>query len=523
VNKKFDLVLKNGFIIDGTGCPGYYSDIGISGDRIYTISTGLYGKEEISAEGLIITPGFIDIHTHSEQSLLCNSRAESKITQGVTLEVLGNCGSSSAPVPPKLISRIEKTLWRDYEIKLNWSTVADYIAKLSEKGVALNYYFLVGHSNLRYLVDALGENITKSQLSEMQMILRSILRSREAGGLSTGLIYPPSCFASTEELIALARVLAEEDALYTSHIRDEGDKLESAIEEAITIGREGGVVVEISHLKASGKRNWGKVEKAISCILEARKEGVKVFADAYPYLAGATGLSAVLPKEVFNEGKEVAKQRLKEDREKLISYLNPRDDWEGIIVSEVSRRDWQGRSIKELAYDMGKTPQEFVIDLLLEEDLEVGAIFFSMCQEDVDRVITTSFVSIGSDSVTSSPTGILSKSRPHPRTYGTFPKFFNYYVKEKKLLTLQEAVRKVTSMPAYVLGLKERGKVEEGYFADLTVFSLDNLKDTATYSNPHSFSIGIEWVLVNGIPVIANGKFTDKLPGREVKREKAFK
>lgn len=527
----FDLVVKNGIVVDGTGNPWFEAEVGIKDGRISDIGelSSSESKRVLDAKGLVVAPGFIDMHAHSDFSLLINPLAESKVRQGVTTEVIGNCGSSAAPLNDFLKEEIKETypVLEEAKLKLDWSSMDEYLKRLERNGIALNVAPLVGNGNIRALV--MEYDSRRSSGSELEKMEEVLAETMEEGavGLSSGLIYPPSCYADTKELIELCKVVAKYGGIYTSHIRGEGETLIDSVKEAIEIGKKAGVPVEISHHKASGKSNWGKVKQTLKMIDEARSIGVDVTCDVYPYLAGSTGLDALLPAHAWEGGIEKLVEKLKNRkiRKRLRremkggqSNLSIADGWDTIMIAYCKgNREYEGKTIAEIAEQKRIDPFDFVFDLLIEEKASVAIVLFTMCERDMRAVLRHSVSMIGSDSSAAAPYGVLGKGKPHPRTYGTFPRVLGEYVRRKKLLTLENAIRKMTSFPAQKLRLKNRGLLRKGMWADITVFNPEKIIDKATYASPHQYPAGIKYVIVNGKIVIANGKHTRELPGKALR------
>jgi len=530
-----DLAIKNGRIVDGTGNPWFKGDVGIADGRIVKI--GNLDTEEsvrvIDAKGLVVAPGFIDMHSHSDLSPLINPRTESKVRQGITTEVVGNCGVSGAPLNDFLKEEFMKTtpILEEAGLKLDWSTMSEYLCRLDEKKIAINIVSLVGNGNVRTMVmnyDA--RKPTKKELEEMRKVLAKALEEG-AFGLSSGLIYPPSCYADTSELTELCKVVAQYGGIYTSHIRGEEEKLIDSVKEAIKIGEKARVPVEISHHKAAGKTNWGKVKRTLRMMEKARERGVDVTCDVYPYLAGSTGLDAMLPPYVYEGGVEKLVERLKDEktRQRLRQEMTEgiggwashliAGGWDAIMIAYCKGHpEFEGKTILEITQQKGVDPFDFVFDLLIEEKASVSIVHFLMCEKDVRTVLKHPVSMIGSDSSAWAPYGVLAKGKPHPRSYGTFPRILGRYVREEDLLTLENVVRKMTSLPAQKLRLRDRGLVREGMWADITVFDPKSVTDKATYSEPHQYPTGIEYVIVNGKVVIENGEHTGELPGQALRR-----
>jgi len=530
----FDLIVKNGRVVDGSGNPWFGADIGVKNGRISEIGDlhPRESREVLDAKGLTVSPGFIDMHSHSDLSLLINPLAESKIRQGITTEVIGNCGFSAAPLNDFLKEEIRKTtpVLEEARLDLDWLTVKEYLGRLEKKGVSVNVASLVGHGNTRAMVmEYDARKPTKAELEEMKAVLTRALEDG-AFGLSSGLIYPPGCYANTKELVELGRVVAQYGGFYASHIRDAEERLKDAVREAVEIGEKAGIPVEVSHHKAAGKRSWGRVKQTLKMIDEARNRGVDVTCDVYPYLAGSTGLDALLPPHSWEGGVEKLVERLKDPKTRRRlrremeegledwSSLLRAGGWDATMIAYCKgHRDYEGRTVSEVAKLKEADPFDFVFDLLIEEKASVGVVLFLMCEKDLRTVLKHPVSMIGSDSSAHAPYGVLGKGKPHPRTYGTFPRVLGEYVRRTGVLTLENAVRKMTSLPAQKLRLRDRGLIREGMWADITVFDPKKVVDKATYSTPHKYAVGIEYVLVNGKVVIDHGEHTGTLPGQALR------
>ncbi len=460
------------------------------------------------------------MHSHGELSVIVNPLASSKIYQGITTEVVGNCGSSLAPICNNKVEAKIKRRVRKYGVDLEWGSMGEYLSYVVDKGSAVNLVNLVGHGILRQAV--IGSERRSASLVEIEKMQRLLEDSLKEGafGLSTGLMYPPSSYATTEELIELAKVVKDYDGIYASHLRDEGDYLLEAVKEAIRIGRDSEVKVEISHHKVAGKNNWGKIEDSLELIRKAREEGIDVNCDFYPYLALSTDLSLLLPSQIFGGSIDRIKRRIRTNRKQLITYLNQErvkhDGWDKIIITETNKhKEYEGLAIVEIAIKENRSPAEVVLDLLLNDRLDVAMIQFAMAEDDLLKVLKSEFSMVGTDAISRVKDGLLDSSHCHPRTYGTFPKIINRYVKSG-VLSLEEAIKKMTSLPAEKLGIK-RGKIKEGYFADLVIFDLDKIKDRATYENPHQYSVGFEYIIINGKVILEDGKQLARLNGEVIR------
>jgi len=532
-----DYLIRGGYIIDGSGGDPVEANIGIKGDKIAFIGRAkpvpaapdlIRGKERvdarevIDARGLIVSPGFIDTHAHSEFTILADGRCEGKLSQGVTTEINGNCGLSVAPLYGEALEEKEVEL-KELDIRERWSTLGEYLSLLENKGIAINFATLCGHGNIRASVMGYKNRTPdKGDMLEMKRLFYEALREG-ARGLSTGLVYPPGVYSNTEELIELCSELRtlNPEPIYASHIRSEGDGLIEAMEEAIMVGRKTGVGVHISHIKTSGQDNWWKIDKAIELMEGARDEGVRLTCDRYPYIAGSTDLDAILPSWIYEGGRDEEIKRLNDPniRIELKSLLSSKDSdyWQGIYISSVTKDEnrWmEGRDIFGISQRMGNLPQDAVLDILIDEGLRVGAIFFSMNEENLERFLSLPYLMIGSDSSARSFSGPTRKGKPHPRGFGTFPRFIGRYVRDKAILTLPEAIRRITQLPAMTFGLRDRGLIKEGFYADIVIFNHDRATDRATFDDPYQMADGIEYVFVNGRLAFKEGKPTGHLSGR---------
>ncbi|HXM18129.1 MAG TPA: D-aminoacylase [Candidatus Tumulicola sp.] len=523
-----DVVLEGGTIVDGTGKPGFVADVAIAGDRIACIGScrGLDSALRVACAGLVVAPGFIDAHGHSDERLLAVPLAESKIRQGITTEIGGNCGSSPAPLSAPMHDARRERFGRRYGIEVAWSDFAGFFSALERSGSALNFACLVGLGVVR---EAIGADapapLTPEQLEAATRLVRAAC-DEGAAGVSSGLIYPPGSFADTAELIALAGAAVQSNApLYATHLRSEGDEMLEAVDEALEVGRRAEVAVQISHHKAAGKRNWGKVHDSLARIERARGSGVDVALDQYPYKASSTTLAAVLPADVNVGGPAAVAARLLDPPYAALVVarleLEYAGRWSDIYVSEAAsekNRSLEGMSLDDVGRRTGRSAAAAAVALLAEEGLEVSAIFFSMCEDDVRTVLSYRHTCIGTDAAARPATGPLALGRPHPRAFGTYPRVFKRYVRDTSLLELTEAVRRATSLPATRFALKQRGELREGWFADVVVFDSERIADTATYLEPQSFSEGIEHVFVNGEAVVSRGAVTGALAGRVLRR-----
>jgi N-acyl-D-amino-acid deacylase len=522
---KYDILIENGRILDGTGNPWFKADLGVLVDRIEAVGDlgGAGAARRIDARGHIVAPGFIDIHSHSDYNVLIDPRVESKVRQGVTTEVVGNCGSSAAPMNEEVRAYRERymraRLGDDFEF--DWETMGDYLDLIDSTGASFNVAAVVGQGTIRQNVMGYEDREpTGSEMREMRRILAEALDDG-AWGMSTGLIYTPSVYAKTEEIIELARVLGERGGVYFSHIRGEGETLLDAVREAVRIGEEAGVPVQIAHFKASGKPYWGRTVDSLRLVEEGRAGGVDVTFDQYPYIASSTGLSAYMPHWAQEGGSDRLLERLRDPETRARIRDDPGAiyrDWSAIMIAAARNHPhYEGKRVTEVAEMEGKEVYDAVFDLLLAEDAQVSVVSFGMSEEDVRRVMRSPYGMVGSDGSAVVPRGVLGEGKPHPRFYGTFPRVLGHYVREG-VLTLQEAVRKMTSAPAQKLGLRNRGLLREGLRADITVFDPEKVRDEATFVDPHRFASGIPYVVVDGVLVVDRNEHTGELPGRALRR-----
>ncbi len=530
VSATYDVLLRGGLIVDGSGNPWFASDLAIRGDRIAAIGDlkDARARRTIDARGLVVAPGFIDMLGQSELTVLVDPRVPSKITQGITTELTGEGGS----VAPQTSFTIEDLLpsIAEYRIRVDWRDFDGYFRRLKSKGSAINFAHLVGATQVRQAV--LKSDNRPPDAAELEAMKRHVARAMEAGafGVSSSLIYPPASFSDTRELVELARVAARYGGFYASHIRNEADDIIPALREAETIGAQAKIPVEVWHLKCAGRKNWGRMREVVAEIESARTRGVDITADIYPYPASSTGLAASLPPGASEGGVVRLVARLKDPAERARirkEVESPSGGWEslfhnvggpdGVLVVGVrtkANKPYQGKRLSEIARLRGNDPIETMFDLLVEESGSVDCVYFAMSEEDVRTAMATPWVAFNCDNAGVSPEGVLGASNCHPRAYGTFPRVLGRYVRDDKVLRLEEAVRKMTSLPAQRLGLRDRGVLRPGMHADITVFDPAKVIDRATFDAPHQFSEGIVEVFVNGVPVVDRGKITGRLPGR---------
>ena len=526
----YDVIIRNGRIIDGTGSPWYGGDVGIRNGRIVAIGRlDAAARQTVDAAGMVVAPGFIDMLGQSELSILVNPSVPSKIFQGITTEITGE-GGSAGPLNDSIIAADSAT-YNHYRITPDWRTLGGFFARLERQGIGINLASYVGATQVRRMV--LGDadrQPTPAELERMKALVRDAMHEG-AMGVSTALQYPPAPFAHTEELVALA---AEAGALgggYATHLRSEGDQIDAALNEAIRIGREARVPVEIWHLKVAGKRNWGRMARVVAKIDSARKAGVDLAADTYAYTAWFNSMSAFIPPWVHDGGDARLVERLKDpDTRTRIrrEMLDPgqetwNNEWQEIAgpssvligaVHNPALEPYLGKTLAQVAAERRTDPIDALFDILVEDQALTDVAVFGMSEPDVTLALRQPWVSINNDSKGTSPDGLLGREHPHPRAYGTFPRILRRYVREDRVLTLEDAIRKFTSLPAQRMRLGDRGVLKVGMWADVVVFDPDSIRDLATFANPNQLSEGMRWVLVNGIPVIAGGKATGALPGR---------
>ena len=510
----FDLLICNGSVLDGTGAEAVRADVGICGERIKAIGDLSLADAEtvIDASGQIVCPGFIDVHSHSDAYLLIEPRASSKVFQGITTEVCGNCGASAAP---RLGDALLPSDWQDKPFPGSWSTVAEYRTLFDQANPAVNEALLIGHNTLhRGVAGYEPRGATPEELKEMCRALEQALD--EGGcGMSTGLIYPPASAVPQEEILALTKGVAGRGGIYTSHMRSEGDRLLEAIDEALDIGRRAGVRVQISHLKASGKKNWHKLDAALEKIERARAEGIAVAADRYPYTAGCTDLDITLPAWALYDGREAVLTRLRdsETRRKIRrEILEERGEFgfSTVMIGSTEHPELQsfkGLKLAEAAERLGMEPVDALLHIIEKDELRTGGIFFSMNEENMWKVLQTPWVMVGCDASLRAPNGILSTDHPHPRAYGSFTKLLRAAL-DGQTVMLPEMVRKMTSLPAEQFALRNRGVLKKGNAADVVVWNPKQLKENTSYGSPHRLSDGVQCLIVNGTLTIHNGELT---------------
>lgn len=531
-NPDFDTIIRGGTIYDGTGDQPFIGDVAINGDTIAAIGNlkGFKGKEEWYAGGLAVSPGFINMLSWANESLIVDGRSESDIRQGVTLEVFGE-GWSMGPLNDKMKEEMVRGQ-NDYNFDIEWTSLGEYLSYLEERGTSTNFASFVGATTIR--IHVLGYENREPNATELEEMKKLVTVAMEEGALGVGssLIYAPAFYASTQELIALCEVAADYGGMYISHLRSEGNKLMEAVDEFLSISREAQIPAEIYHLKAGGEKNWWKMDSIIAKIESAQREGLKITANMYTYTAGATGLDAAMPPWVQEGGHKAWVDRLKdpEIRSRVVKEIKTdATDWENLYYAagspekvilvgfkNDSLKYLTGKSVAEVADMRGTSPEETMIDLVINDDSRVETVYFLMSEKNIAKQIGMPWVSFCSDAGSMAPVGAFLKQNPHPRAYGNFARLLGRYVREKNLITLEEAVRRLTSLPASNLQIKKRGLLKVGNYADVVVFDAGSITDLATFNEPHQFAQGVVHVFVNGGQVLKDGVHTGAMPGRAV-------
>ena len=526
----FDLVITNGHIIDGTGSPWYSGDIGIRDGRIAAIGglSTAARKRTIDANGKVVAPGFIDMLGQSEMTILVDPRLPSKIFQGITTEITGE-GGSAAPLNDAIIAT-DRSTYEHYKINPGWRTFREYYARLENQGMGINLASFVGATQVRRMV--LGDadvQPTPEQLEKMKALVRDAMRDGTVG-VSTALMYAPAPYAKTEELIALASEASKFDGIYATHMRNESDSVLESIDEAVRIGREAHIPVEIWHFKVAGKSNFGKMPELIARVNQARAAGVDVEADTYAYTAWFNSMSAFVRAWAHDGGDAKLIERLKDPvtRARIRKDLEtPSKDWDNewqeitgpqdVMIGVVQNQElkkFQGKRLSEVAKLLNEDPMDALFDILIQDKAFTECAVFGMSEPDVALALQQPWVSVDNDASGASPDGLLGEEHPHPRAYGTFPRILRKYVREETKLTLEDAIRKFSALPAQRMRMTDRGVLKQGMWADVVVFDPDTVRDVATYDDPNRLSEGMQYVLINGVPVIEDGKMTGALPGK---------
>ena len=528
----YDVLIRNGTIYDGTGAPPYRADLAISGDRLSAIGdlSNDSGQLEIDADGLAVAPGFFNLLSHAHASLLTDGRAMSDILQGVTFEVLSE--TSISPLTDATAAMFAAHA-QDESLEITWRGLGEYLEVVEQSGVSPNFATFVSAGTVR--INVLGMDDVDPTLEQLEAMKAQVAKAMQDGalGLTTALIYAPNTYAETEELIELAKVAGSYGGIYTAHMRSEGNQFIEAIDETLRIGREGNLPVKIHHLKAGGRPNWDKMDIALEKIEALREEGIPVTADMYNYVAGATGLDASMPPWVQAGGYEKWAERLRDPviRAKVkVEMATNAQDWEnlgylagpkGMLMAgfrnEALRAKYLGKTLAEVALVREQDPRDSIIDLVIEDGSRVGTVYFLMSDENLKKQIRRPWVMFGSDAEAPAAEGETLERGAHPRTYGNVARLLGKYVREEKVISLAEAVRRLTLLPAQTLGISERGQLVSGHFADVAIFDPEKIADHATFAEPHQYATGMAHVLVNGVPVVADGKHTGATPGRAVR------
>lgn len=528
--QNFDVIIKGGMVYDGTGRAPVRVDVGIVGDKVAAIGNlkSAQAKTVVDATGLAVTPGFINMLSWSVDTMIIDGRSIGEVKQGVTTQIFGE-GGSMGPLNAEMKKRALESQG-DIKYDIPWTTLSEYLLYLEKRGVSQNVASFIGATTIReYVIGLDDKKATPEQLAEMRELVR---KEMEAGALGIGssLIYPPAFYASTEELIEMCKVASKYKGKYISHMRSEGARLIEAVEELLRIAREANIPAEIYHLKAAGKQNWQKIDKVIAMVNAARKKGLRITADMYTYPAGATGLDASMPPWTQDGGYEALFKRLRdpEIRKKIArEIVTPTDKWENLYVSAGSPdrillvefksenlKKYTGKTLAEVARLRGKSPEETVMDLVLEDGSRVGTVYFMMDEENIKKQIKLPWLSFGSDAGSMAPEEPFIKSSTHPRAYGNFARLLGKYVRDEKVISLQEAIRKLSGLPATNLGLDRRGFLKVGMFADVVIFDPASVADKATFENPHQYAVGVKHVFVNGTQVLKDGEHTGAKSGR---------
>lgn len=525
----FDVVIQGGTVYDGTGQAPRRADVGLRGDRIAAMGdlTGAAAGRRVDATGMAVAPGFINMLSWSTDSLLVDGRSQGEIRQGVTTQIMGE-GSSMGPLTPDMKRRMKENQG-DLQYEITWTSLAEYLATLEKRGVSQNVASYIGSGTLReHVVGLENRRFTPEEMDRARGLVRDEMQ-KGALGIASSLIYAPDTFSTTEELIDLCKAAAPFGGRYISHIRSEGDRLLEAVDELVRISREAKVPAEIYHLKAAGEKNWPKMEQAIARVEQARREGLTITADMYTYTAGSTGFDACIPPWSREGGAEALWKRLEDPltRARMIEEMRRPAGWENLCLSAGSPerlllvefktealKPLTGKRLSEVARTRGTDPENTILDLMAADRTRVGVVFFLMSEDNVRRQIRLPWVSFGSDASSMAPEPPFNRSSTHPRAYGNFARLLGRYVRDEKLILLQEAVRRLSDLPATNLGLRERGRLAPGLFADVIVFDPATIADRATFEDPHRYAVGMRHVFVNGVQVLKDGEHTGATPGR---------
>jgi N-acyl-D-amino-acid deacylase len=530
---RYDTILRGGVIYDGSGGEPFSADLAIEGDRIVAVG-GLdraTAEQEINVAGLAVAPGFINMMSWANESLIEDGRSQSNIRQGVTLEVMGE-GFSMGPLSRAMKAELERQQG-DIRYSIEWNSLDEYLQFLETRGISPNVASFIGAANPReYVIGQEDRPATPEELAAMQILVRQAME-QGALGVASSLIYPPGSFASTDELVALSEAAAEFDGMYASHMRDEGANMLAAVEELIDIARRADIRAEIYHIKSSGQQNWHLFDQAVEMVELARAEGLQITADVYTYPAGATGLNAAIPPWVQEGGFDASLERMSDPatRERIAQeMLQHSADWENLYLGagtpenillvgfkSEALKPLTGKTLAEVARMRGTDPRDTAMDLIIEDGSRVGTVYFTQSEDVVRKAVSLPWVSFNSDEASLAPEGVFLESNPHPRAYGSFARVLAKYVRDEQVITLQEAIRKLAALPAENLRLHRRGRLEEGFFADVVVFDPATVQDHATFIEPHQYATGVQHVFVNGTAVLREGAHTGATPGRVVR------
>ncbi len=528
-----DVILRGGNIYDGSGGDPYVGDIAIDGDKIVALGDigDATASVEIDVQGLAVAPGFVNMMSWANESLIEDGRSQSNIRQGVTLEIMGE-GESMGPLNDAMKAEMTD-LQSDIRYDVEWTTLAEYLEYLERRGISPNVASFIGTATPRqYVIGHEDRAPTPAELEQMRALVRDAMEDG-ALGVASSLMYPPGLFADTDELIALAEVAAEYGGMYISHMRDEGAHMIAAIDELLSIARAANIRAEIYHLKSSGQANWPLFDEAIAMVEKARAEGLEITADVYTYPAGATGLNVTIPPWVQEGGFEASLERMSDPamREQIIREMNtPSDEWENMFLiagtpdnilmvgfKSAALKPLTGKTVAEVAAMRGTTPEETILDLIVEDGSRIGTVYFTQSEDIVRKAVALPWVSFNSDAASLAPEGVFLESNPHPRAYGSFARVLGKYVRDEQVITLQDAIRKLAALPAQNLRIDRRGELKPGFYADVVVFDPETIQDHATFVEPHQYATGMLHVFVNGEHVLKDGEHTGATPGRVVR------
>lgn len=529
-SNEFDVIIKNGTIYDGGGGKPFKADLGIKSDKIIAIGNLSKAKAKtiVDAKGLAVAPGFINMLSWAVESIIIDPRSMGDLKQGVTTQIFGE-GESMGPLNDQMKKQVVDAQG-DFKYKIEWTTLAEYLNYLEKRGVSQNVASFIGATTIRQYV--LGEEDKQPTPEQMEQMRELVRKEMEAGalGIGTSLIYAPAFYAKTEELIEMCKVAAKYKGKYISHMRSEGNQFIEAVEELLRISREANIPAEIYHLKAAGKENWSKMDKVLAMVEDARKKGMKITADMYTYPAGSTGLDAAIPPWTLDGGYPALFKRIKdpETRHKILTEMRtPTNKWENLYLAAGSPdkvlmvgfkndklKPLTGKTLAEVAKMRGTDPENTILDLMFEDQSRVGTVYFLMSEENIKKQIRYPWVSFGSDASSQAPEGVFLKSNTHPRAYGNFARLLGKYVREEKVISLPEAIRRLTGLPATNLELDRRGFLKKDYFADVVIFDPKTIADKATFDKPHQYAVGVRDVFVNGVQLLKNGEHTGSFSGR---------